>query len=144
MAGTALTPYLSFNGNAREAMEFYQSILGGELTCTTFAQGGGGGMKLPEADDEKIMHSQIDKDGEPVLMGADLPSVMPFAAAAGMTVSLSGRDDAALTGSWDKLAEDATIMQPLSEAPWGDKFGMLTDRYGTPWLVNITGSHQAG
>lgn len=144
MASTALTPYLNFNGNAREAMELYQSILGGELTCTTFAQGGGVGMDLPEADDEKIMHSQIDKDGEPVLMGADMPSVMPFAAAAGMTVSLSGDDEDTLTGWWHTLSDGATVGQELTKAPWGDTFGMLTDRYGTPWLVNITGSHQDG
>lgn len=136
MAST-LNPYISFRGNARQAMEFYQSVLGGELTKSTFAEFQ---MSDDPADADKIMHSQLETAAGFTLMGADVPSSMPFQQGATVTISLSGDDESELRGYWDGLADGATIGAPLEAAPWGDYFGMLTDQFGVSWMVNIAGT----
>ena len=87
------------------------------------------------------MHGMLTGDNDVVLMGADVPSYLEFSP--NSSVSLSGDEEAVLRGWWDKLADGATIAEPLTQAPWGDTFGMLTDKFGVPWLVNITGAQQA-
>jgi PhnB protein len=133
-----LNPYLSFLNTARDAMEFYRSVFGGEVTVMTFADVPG--MPIDDSERDKVMHAQLVGDNGIVLMGADTPHSMNFAPPAGISVSLSGDDDATLRGYWDKLSAGATIGEPLTTAPWGDSFGMLTDKFGTPWLMNISGS----
>lgn len=134
---TSLNPYLNFTGQAREAMKFYASVLGGELRLTTFAEAGG--MGVPEAEEHQVMHGQLDGPDGPLLMGSDVPSHMGRPTPAGFAVSLSGDDEAVLRGWWEGLSAGATIQQPLEVAPWGDAFGMLQDRFGIDWMVNITG-----
>ena len=128
-----LNPYLSFDGNAREAAEAYRDVFGGELRINTFGDYG-------SADDEslkdKIMHGQLETPGGLVLMGADTPASMERAAQTNISVSISGQDLAEMQGYWDKLADGGTVLQPFADAPWGARFGMLNDRFGTPWLVN--------
>ncbi|MFC9918200.1 VOC family protein [Agromyces binzhouensis] len=130
-----LNPYLSFRDEAREAMEFYRSVLGGELELSTFAEFGQGD-EAAEAD--KIMHGRLTSD-RLTLMGADTPNEMPYAAGTNFAVSLSGGpdDEATLRGYWEGLAEGGTVVLPLEQSPWGDAFGMLTDRFGVQWMVNI-------
>ncbi len=135
-----LNPYLSFTGNAREAMEFYKTVFGGELTSMTYSDGG---MSQDPADKDKIMHAQLVAPNGYWLMGSDTPPGMPHTPGSAMTVSLSGDDEKELRGYWDTLAKGGTIAQPLEKAPWGDSFGMLTDKFGTPWMVNITGPGNA-
>lgn len=135
--GTNLNPYLNFRGRAREAMEFYQSVFGGELNVMTFADQGGMGM--PDDEQGLVMHSQIELDGKPFLMGADTPSSMELSPLAGFSVSLSGDDETKLSGWFSALSDGATVTEPLAKAPWGDSFGMLTDKFGVPWMVNIAG-----
>jgi len=130
-----LNPYLHFPGTAREALTFYHSVLGGELATTTFAAGG---MSQSPQDDEKLMHGQLDAENGMTLMAADIPSDWPSGPISGVSISLSGEDAEALTRYWNGLTEGATIDQPLVASPWGDTFGMLTDRFGVAWMVNIT------
>ncbi|PVU81455.1 hypothetical protein DDP54_16390 (plasmid) [Cellulomonas sp. WB94] len=134
---TRLNPYLTFRDTARQAMEFYQSVFGGELTVSTFAE-----FHASEdpAEQDKVMHSQLTTDNGLVLMGADTPNTMDYTVGSNYSVSLSGEDDAELRGYWDKLTVGATIGEPLTTAPWGDAFGMFTDKFGVSWLVNISGS----
>jgi PhnB protein len=127
-----LNPYLSFDGQAREAAEFYHQVFGGELTTTTYAEGG------QAEGGNRIMHAQLEAPNGLTLMASDTPPGMPYQAPAGVTLSLSGDDDAELSGYWQRLAEGGSITMPLEAAPWGDKFGMLTDRFGVPWMVNIS------
>ncbi|GAA2036283.1 VOC family protein [Agromyces tropicus] len=130
-----LNPYLSFRDQAREAMEFYQSVLGGDLTLSTFAEFGMGDEGV-EAD--KIMHGQLTAE-HLTLMGADTPNEMPFETGTNFAVSLSGggEDEATLRDYWEGLADGGRVVMPLERAPWGDAFGMLTDKYGVQWMVNI-------
>lgn len=137
-----LNPYLNFRGNAREAMEFYQSVFGGELDVSTFRDFQMPGIGEDEAD--QIMHSQLTSPAGFVLMGADVPSVMPFVPAAGMTIALSGSEVDELRGYWDRLSEGADVEMPLELAPWGDLYGQLTDRFGISWMASIDVSGQAG
>lgn len=136
-----LNPYLNFKDNAREALDFYHSVFGGELTTSTFAEFG---QADNPADADKVMHGQLES-GTLTLMAADTPSYMEYSAGSNISVSLSGGpdDDATLRGYWEKLADGGTIAQALEVAPWGDAFGMLVDRFGTSWLVNIGGGDGA-
>ncbi|MFE7766114.1 VOC family protein [Streptomyces sp. NPDC057438] len=128
-----LNPYLSFDGDARQALEFYQEVFGGELTLNTF--GAFGSPDAPGAD--KIMHGMLETPSGFTLMGADTPPGMEYAPGSSFSVSLSGDDDTELRGYWEKLSAGATVSVPLDKQMWGDVFGMCTDRFGVPWMVNI-------
>jgi PhnB protein len=129
-----LNPYLSFRDNAREAMTFYHSVFGGELTVSTFADLH---TSADPTEQHKIMHSQLETPDGLVLMGADSPEGMEYRPQAGVSVSLSGDDEARLRGYWERLSEGGSVTVPLEKAPWGDTFGMCVDRFGTSWLVNV-------
>src|SRR5690554_2403590 len=127
-----LNPYLGFQNNAREAMEFYQSVFGGELRMSTFGE-----FQASEdpAQQDLIMHGELITEGGFTLMGSDTPDGMEFTPGTNYSVSLSGDDDAELRGYWEKLIEGGEILEPLAQAPWGDSFGMCIDRFGVRWLV---------
>ncbi|MEU4427733.1 VOC family protein [Actinoplanes sp. NPDC024001] len=128
-----LNPYLTFNGNAREAMEFYRSVLGGDLSIMTFGEVGTPDPGLQD----KVMHAQLTAAGGNTLMGADCPPGMDFQPGNTMTVCLSGDTGDGLHELWQKLAEGATVTVPLEKQMWGDEFGQMVDRYGVQWMVNI-------
>ena len=132
---TILTPYLNFRGDARAAIEFYQSVLGGALTLSTFADFQ---MEVEESEKNLVMHSQLTTDGGLTLMASDTPAHMDYTRGDNFSVSLSGEDEVELTKLYEGLTEGGTILQPLTKAPWGDSFGMWLDRFGVRWLVNIT------
>ena len=127
-----LNPYLGFRDNAREAMTFYQSVFGGELDVSTFADH----ASADPTEQHKIMHSQLETPDGLVLMAADTPAGMEYRPHAGVSVSLSGDDEPRLRGYWERLSEGGTVMMPFEKAPWGATFGMCVDRFGTNWMVN--------
>jgi PhnB protein len=141
----SLNPYLGFKNSAREAMEFYQSVFGGELRASSFKEFG---ASTDPSEDDLVMHSQLVTADGLVLMGSDTPDRMPYNPGDNFSVSLSGaaEDGEALRGYWSRLSEGGQVMVPLETAAWGDAFGMLKDRFGITWLVNIagTGAPQAG
>jgi PhnB protein len=128
-----LNPYISFGGDAREAMEFYERVFGGTLAVNTFGEYGA--QDAPEAD--KIMHSMLESTNGFTLMGADTPPGMEHQAGNNIAVSLSGDDGDELRGYWEKLSEGGTVTVPLEKQMWGDEFGMCVDQFGVPWMVNI-------
>ena len=107
----SLNPYLSFKNEAREAMTFYQSVFGGDLTIDTFGQYEG--MVQDPAENDLVMHAQLETPDGFTLMGADTPTGMPYEKPAGISVSVSGDDEAALQGFWDKLADGGTVTMPF-------------------------------
>ncbi|MBK1787031.1 VOC family protein [Prauserella cavernicola] len=129
-----LNPYLSYDGTAKQAMEFYQSVFGGSLSLNTFGEFGD--SKAPEAD--KIMHGSLETPSGFTLMGADTPPGMEYKPGNTMSVSLSGDDAKELRGYWEKLSGDGTVAVPLEKQMWGDEFGMCVDKFGVSWLVNIS------
>ena len=136
-----LNPYISFNGNAREALEFYKAALGGNLATSTFAEGGMSEHYPNET--EKLMHGQLDTESGMTIMVSDTPSDVEYKPGTNISLSLSGDNEDELRGYWDKLSVGGTISQPLVKAPWGDTFGMFADKFGIDWMVNIAGKKRA-
>jgi PhnB protein len=131
---SSLNPYIGFKGDARQAMEFYQSVFGGTLNLTTFGE-----FNAPDpAIADQIMHADLQTPAGYRLMGSDTPPGMPYTQGDTISVSLSGDDAEALRGYWQQLSEGATVSMPLEKQAWGDEFGLLTDRFGVNWMVNIT------
>ena len=134
---TRLNPYLSFRDNAREAMDFYESVFGGELTRSTFGEFG---ASDDPAEQDKVMHSMLVTGNGLTLMGADTPNSMDFSPGSNGTISLSGEDETELRSYWEKLSDGGDVSLPLEKAPWGDTFGMCVDKFGVSWMVNIAGA----
>jgi PhnB protein len=133
---TKLNPYLNFVNGAKAAMEYYKGVFGGELTMSTCGEGG---MASDPSNEKKIMHSQLIADNGITLMASDMPSHMEPDMGSNISISLSGNDEKELRGYWDGLSAGGKIVMPLEKAPWGDTFGMCTDKFGIQWLVNISG-----
>jgi len=129
-----LTPYPSFRDNARQAMEFYQQVFGGDLVLSTFGEFGM--ADSPAAD--LIMHGQLETPSGFILMGADTPPGMEYSAGSNITVCLSGDDVDQLRGYFNRLAEDGAVSMALEKQMWGDEYGACTDKFGTPWMANIS------
>jgi PhnB protein len=129
-----LNPYISFDGDARQAMEFYKGVFGGDLTLNTFGEFGA--PDSPDAD--KVMHSQLETGSGFTLMGSDTPAGMDRNPGDNIAVSLSGDDADELRGYWEKLSDGGNVTLPMEKQMWGDEFGMCVDRFGVSWMVNIT------
>ncbi|MFD0368150.1 VOC family protein [Streptomyces sp. NPDC059071] len=131
-----LNPYISFSGDARQAMEFYRSVLGGTLNLSGYGEFG---SQTPPGYEDKIMHGMLETDRGFTLMGADQPPGMEHRPGNNYAVSLSGDDADELRGYWEKLSSGGNVSVPLEKQMWGDVFGMCTDKFGITWMVNITG-----
>jgi PhnB protein len=133
-----LNPYLQFRDNARDAMTFYQGVFGGDLNVSTFGEyGGEGGTHGAAADG--VMHAQLEAPNGFTLMASDIPPGMDIGGdVKNGTISISGDDDDDLRGYFDKLSDGGQVTMPLEKQMWGDEFGMLTDRFGIDWMVNIS------
>jgi len=133
---TKLNPYLSFKDNAREAMEFYQTVFGGKLTMSTFKEYH---ASQDPSEDNKVMHATLEADNGITFMASDTPNRMDYSVGTNYSMSLSGDNEVELKGYFEKLLAGGNVTMPLEKAPWGDTFGMCTDKFGVPWLVNIAG-----
>ncbi|GAA3345953.1 VOC family protein [Amorphoplanes nipponensis] len=129
-----LNPYLTFgDGQARAAMEFYHSVLGGQLDVSTFGDFGAPDPALAD----KVMHAMLVTDGGLALMASDTAPGMEHVHGTDIAISLSGDEAETLRGWFERLAEGGTIGMPLEKQMWGDEFGTCTDRFGVQWMVNI-------
>jgi PhnB protein len=132
-----LNPYIQFKSEARPAMEFYQGVFGGEVARNTFKEFGA--SHGPE-DDELLMHAQLETPSGFTLMASDTPQGMPYNPGDNISISLSGDGDE-LRGYYEKLSADGgKVTVPLEKQMWGDEFGMVTDKFGINWMVNIAAS----
>lgn len=131
-----LEPYIFFKGNAKEAMEFYKSVFGGELTMSTLGESPKEvleQMKIDQARYGEIMHASL--KGPVNLMGSDSQKASDHSAK--VELSLGGTDGARMKEIFNKLAEGGTVKMPLQKQFWGDTFGTLTDKFGIDWMMNI-------
>lgn len=131
--GSRLNPYINFGDKAKQAMEFYRDVFGGELTLSTFGEATG----ALGADADKIMHAQLETPSGFTIMASDAPEGMPYTTGSAISISLSGDDRDDLHGYWQKLSANGTVTMPLERQMWGDDFGMVTDQFGMSWMVNI-------
>ena len=131
-----LNPYLTFGGNAREAMEFYQSIFGGELKVNTFGEFG----NPDPAVKDLVMHANLDTPRGYRLMASDTAPGMTLIPGNNVTVSLSGDPGEGLEEVWDKLSDGGEVHVPFEKQMWGDIFGQCKDKYGIQWMVDVVAS----
>ena len=129
-----LNPYFSFRDTAEEAMTFYRSVFGGELSVSRFSEYGA--IDDP-AEQDKVMHSMLTTGTGMVLMAADTLNSMDLAVGENVSVSVSGDDESVMRGWWEALGAGGTVTMPLEEAPWGGLFGMCTDRFGIHWMFSV-------
>jgi PhnB protein len=134
----ACCPYLFFDGQAEEAMQSYQRILGGELKVLRYSQQPADAGPPPPgcepSDANRVMHGFLQFPGG-ALMCSDAPNSSLFEASRGMTVNLTLADAAAARRVFDQLADGAQVRMPFGPTFWADGFGVLVDRFGTPWMV---------
>ncbi|TLF77581.1 VOC family protein [Nocardia cyriacigeorgica] len=139
--GSQVNPCITFDGNAREAMEFYQQVFGGTLEVSTVADFGS--PASPNAD--KVMHSRLDTAAGYTLMAwdfpVDRPGHPPHRPGNNVAVFLGG-DDGELRDYFEKLSVGGTVTLPLDTQVWGDEAGSLVDRFGISWMFNITARHR--
>jgi PhnB protein len=129
-----LVPYLNFNGNCKAAFQFYQQCLGGQIVAMmTYGETPAVDHVSPESRD-RIIHARLVK-GDVVLMGSDSPPEM-FVAPQGLNVSLHVDDPVEAERIFHALADGGQVRMPIGETFWAHRFGMLTDRFGTPWMIN--------
>lgn len=134
---TRLNPYVMFPGTAREAMQHYESVLGGTLTVHTFADSGAAGEGV---DPDGVMHAMLETPDGFTLMASDLPPGMEHQPGNHLSISLSGDDASSLRRWWEALSAGGTVTVPLEKQMWGDEFGACVDRFGVSWMVNIAAS----
>jgi PhnB protein len=132
---TKLNPYINFKSNARQAMEFYKSVFGGDLRMRTFKEYHA--SQSPE-EENLIMHAELNAGEDLIFMASDTPARMEFHPGTNMSMSLSGENESELKTYFQKLSAGGKVGMPLEKAMWGDTFGMCTDKFGINWMVNIT------
>ena len=134
MGNVTLEPYLFFKGNAKEAMELYKGVFGGELTVSKVSDVPPGTPTMEGTTPDMVMHASL-KGGAVNLMASDSPKASSKSAK--VELSLGGTDEAQMRKIFDALAEGGEVKMKLEKQFWGDIFGSLTDKYGVDWMMNI-------
>jgi len=135
----ALNPYLTFDGNCREAFEFYRSAFGGAFSILSTYANAPADLDVPEAERDRIMHVSLPV-GASVLMGSDCCSVTgpPPVVGNNFTIAIEGESRTHCDQVFAKLTDGGTVVTPLGEMFWGAYYGMWTDRFNINWLINYT------
>ena len=129
-----LNPYITFNGNCAEAMGFYASVFGGEPQVMSFRDSG--------MDADGVMHAALDTPAGFHIFASDTLEGMgqPLQQGNNLQISLSGDEADALRGYWDGLGDGGQVVMPLERQMWGDDYGLVVDKFGVQWHVNIVGA----
>ena len=133
------TTHLNFRGDARAALEFYQSVFGGDLAAVTYKDAGN--VQEPDEADQ-VMWGQVAADNGFHVMAYDVPSRLAYHQGENaFFVSVRGETVEEIAGYWEKLSGGATIVQPLGPAGWAPAYGMLKDRFGVVWVVDVVSEY---
>ena len=125
--------YLNFDGDCRKAMHFYQQSLGGELQISPFPDQTGKPSSDPAA---RVMHSQLQRNGQAILMASDTPPNGSLRVGNNVSVAIQCDSVAEIDRLFTALSQSGQVIMPLFDAPWGARFGMFTDQFGIQWLLN--------
>ncbi|MFI5212602.1 MAG: VOC family protein [Candidatus Saccharimonadales bacterium] len=136
MNTSLLSPYLNFSGNCQQAMEFYQSVLGGELEINRFGDYASPEMPVSDAQTDKVMHATLSSD-DLTFMASDGQEGRTVVFGDSVSLSISGTNEEKLTAFFNGLSADGIVTMPLMQVPWGAHFGMFTDKFGINWMINI-------
>ena len=133
-------PYIAFKGNCEEAVNFYKERLGAEVLYT---QRYGDSPMAGKGPDDKIMHCSI-KIGDSVVMACDniFEDKNPTTVGNNITLAIGTNDVEQADATFDKMSEGATIIMPMQETFWAQRFGMLTDKFGINWMFNVDKPHE--
>jgi len=132
---TTATTHLNFRGDALAALELYRSVFGGDLTAVTYAQAG---AVTDPSEADQVMWGQVASPTGFRVMAYDVPSHTAYdPGVIPVFVSVRGGDAEELRGYWDTLVDDATVRVPLAPAAWSPLYGMLTDRFGVTWVLDL-------
>jgi PhnB protein len=129
-----LYPYLYFNGQCEAAFKFYEKWLGGKITFMMPHEGTPVAEKVPAEWSKKILHATLNV-GDDLLQGADAQPDH-YQKPQGFSLSISMKDPAEADRVFHALAENGTVQLPIQETFWAVRFGMVTDRFGIPWMIN--------
>jgi PhnB protein len=130
------TTHLNFRGDARPALDFYRSVFGGRTVAVTYKDAGN---VQNENEADWLMWGEVVGDNGFHVMAYDVPSRLPWdQGRSSFFVSVRGEDPAEISGLWQRLSEGSTVVQPLEPAPWAPLYGMLTDRFGVTWVLDVT------
>ena len=129
-----LDSYLFFNGNCAQAMRFYESTLGGKLEMMMTYGQSPQPEHCPAGSEDRIMHASMTV-GDRRLMASDTPASQPNAGMNGFSLSLNYPTVVEARRAFDKLTDGGKVIMPLDKTFWAEAFGMLTDKFGTPWMV---------
>lgn len=135
-----ITPYLTFDGNCREAMTFYQGCLGGELQAMTFADAG---MDTPPEAGDRLVHAALITPAT-TLMASDTMPGMEYTAGNSVTLNLVLESVDEVEQLYEKLGDGGNRTMAPHDSFWGSRFAMLTDRFGIHWMLNFDQSGQSG
>ncbi|WP_039805102.1 VOC family protein [Nocardia araoensis] len=135
----ATTTHLNFRGDARDALEFYRSVFGGQLAVVTYKDAGN---FQEESEADQIMWGQVQADNGFHVMAYDVPSSMDYHPGVnGFFVSVRGETVEEVSGFWEKLTAGATVVIPMGPANWAPAYGMLRDRFGVVWVVDVVSEY---
>lgn len=133
------TTHINFRGQAREALTYYKSVFGGEIALFTYAEAQR--SHGPEQDD-LITWGQVASEAGFRVMAYDVqpdlewaPGTIPY------FISVRGRDAAEIQGYWDRLAEGSSVIQPIGPAGWSPLYGMVRDRFGITWVLDVEAAY---
>ena len=129
-----LSPYINFQGHAREAMEFYRNVLGGNLDLQTLNKQG---VPKPASPGDRISHARLEADGGLSIIASDGHPDYPAKVGDNLAIALGGTDRDRLTRIFTDLGEGGRIQMPLAKQPWGSAVGWLKDKFGINWVVSI-------
>ena len=137
---TIINPYLHFDGNCREAFDFYNKCFGGELNIQTIGDSPMA-KEMPEKSHNKVMHANLSKDGVTLLLGADMMMPESFTIGDTVSISLNCKSEEEINDLFSKLSSGGKVDHELSEEFWGATFGMFTDKFGIDWMLNYDKSN---
>ena len=133
--------HLNFRGDAHAALTFYRSVFGGDMAVVTYKDAGN--VQEPSEADQ-VMWGQVDADSGFRVMAYDVPSGQPWNPGENpFFLSLRGDTAEEVTAYWEKLADGATVVQTLGPAQWSPLYGMLKDRFGVTWVVDVVSQYSA-
>ena len=133
-----ISPYLFFNGNCEEALEFYRSALGGEVHISRF-EGSPMAAELPDNWKNKVMHATL-TSGDATFMASDSTPTQNRTPGRNIAMSIGTSEEASADRIFAKLSEGGNVTMPLQKTFWGATFGMLVDKYGIEWMINAQAS----
>ena len=125
-------PYISFNGNCEEAINFYRDVLGGEIL---YVQKYGESPMKGMGKDDAVMHCTL-KVGDTHIMACDNPEGQPAATGSNISLAIGSNDPAGAESMFAKMSDGGNVTMPMQQTFWAERFGMLTDKYGINWMFN--------